>query len=99
MDGPLLRGPSSPALYASSAHAIHRTDPSTVSSSHSSVAFETIPRCSTVATLISFVAAFVHFVTELLIFETISLRRAYIPLAISGHINVLSFSLDHEDHL
>ena len=59
------------------------------------VTSQTTPLCLTVATLLSFVAAFVHFITEMLIFETLSLRRAYIPLAISGHINVQSHSYAH----
>lgn len=37
------------------------------------------------ATLLSFLAAFVHFAFELVIFETMSLKNACIPMIIAGN--------------
>lgn len=40
--------------------------------------------CCTGATLLSFVVALVHFITEVLIFKTMSIKGAATPMAIAG---------------
>jgi hypothetical protein len=42
------------------------------------------PACTTGATLLSFVVALVHFVTELLVFKTMSIKGAATPMVIAG---------------